>query len=359
MASSPQDKDATNEILILGAFIIGLSVLLWYFFSPQIISTYLMTKKVEYYILKFTGIPYIFKSAWEMRVVPFEPFITGQEKATTLAQINLIGGGLGYFFRWYIVAGIGFWAYKLISKNPLQRFRREHNMKTLAASEQKLWPSIAPVVKLDLIKEPIDKGPWAMSKKPLDFARFYKLLDEGNKLNRDRAEKLFAAQLGKLWENPNRLPPYMKALFTAFAAQANGDLDGAKMALDNLSNTDMNQAKPDFSWVEPLLQKHINTPKVQGIMKKHAYVYTVMASMLKAAREFGVCASAQFVWLRPKNRALWYILNGMGRRVSFAEVGGIFAHWLAEEVAEHPIERPYVIKAVDGLEKALLEVKFD
>lgn len=358
MSSSPQEKDATSELLIMLLFIVGVVVALWYFFSPQIITGYLWTKKAEYYILKYTGIPYFFADAWQARVGPSEVYLKGEETMTTLAQMRAMGAGLGYFFKFYIAVVVGGIAFQVYKKNPLQRFRRKHDMKSLARSECGLWPSIAPVVNLNLVASPIDKGEWAMSKKPLDFARFYKLLDEGNKLNRDRAEKLFAAQLGKLWEGPERLPDYIRALFATFAAQANGDLEGAKSGMDKLS-LGMAAGKVDYTWVEPLLKKHISTPKVQGVIKKHAYVYTVMASLLKCAREFGVLASAQFIWLRPKNRPMWYILNGVGRRVSFAEVSGIYAHWLAEEVAEHPIERPYVIKAVNGLEAALLEVKFD
>lgn len=358
MSSNSQEKDATNELLLMLIFIVGLIFVLWHFFSPQIITGYLWTKKAEYFILKYTGVPWLFPETWALKVGPSEAYLNGTEKITTAAQMRAMGGGLGYFFKFYIAALVGGLGVAVLRKNPLQRFRRRHDMKSLAESESRLWPAIAPVVKLNLVKEPIDKGEWAMSKKPLDFARHYKLLDEGNKLNRDRAEKLFAAQLGKLWEGPERLPPYVRALFATFAAQACGDLEGAKDGLDKLS-MGMAEGKPDYSWVAPLLKKHFESEKVQKVVKRHAYVYTIMASLLKSAREFGVLASAQFIWLRPKNRPMWYILNGVGRRVSFAEVGGIYAHWLAEEVAEHPIERPYVVKAVDGLEKALLEVKFD
>jgi intracellular multiplication protein IcmP len=247
---------------------------------------------------------------------------------------------------------------RVLSKNPFQKFRRSHSMKTLVQSEQRLWPAISPVAKLELIPQDIDKGPWAMSRKPLDFARSYKLLDEGNKLNRDRSEKLFAMQLGKLWEGSGKLPAYARALFACFASQACGDIESAKLGLDKLSLA-MADGREDYSWVPELLAKYEKSEKVQSVVKRHAYVYTVMASMLKAAREFGVMQSPQFIWLRPKNRQLWYILNGVGRRVAFAEIAGIYAHWIAEEVAEHPIERPYVVKAVDGLERALLEVKID
>ena len=197
-----------------------------------------------------------------------------------------------------------------------------------------------------------------MSRKPYEFARYYKLLDEGNKLNRDRAEKLFAMQLGKLWEGSSKLPSYARALFACFAAQACGGIEDAKKGIDRL-NISIADKKEDYSWVGEMLEKYENDERVQTVIQSHAYAYTVMAGMLKAAREYGVMQSPLFIWLRPKNRSLWYILNGVGRRVAFAEVAGIYAHLIAEEIAGHPIERPYVVKAVDGLERALLEVKME
>ncbi len=44
----------------------------------------------------------------------------------------------------------------------------------------------------------------------------------------------------------------------------------------------------------------------------------------------GVQASADFLWLKPIDRRLWYMLNTVGRQTPFAEVAGPYAHWLAE-----------------------------
>lgn len=351
-------NDNSNDGLLYGVFIIAALAGIWYFFGPQLSYVYVLTKRAEYYLLKVTLIPHIFPGAWDLHVKPFEAILSGDYRKLSLGELGALGKGVGYFSRWYYAVALGYMGYKVLLKNPLQKFRRIHTMQTLAQSEQRLWPAISPVVKLDLIKQDIDKGPWAMSRKPLEFSRYYKLLDEGNKLNRDRAEKLFAMQLGKLWEGSAKLPPYARALFACFAAQACGEIEEAKTGLEKLAIS-MASGKDDYGWVPGLLTKFEKNDRVQQVLKSHAYVYTVMASMLKAAREFGVMQSAQFIWLRPKNRQLWYILNGVGRRVAFAEIAGIYAHWIAEEVAEHPIERPYVVKAVDGLERALLEVKFD
>ena len=353
-----QQNESGNEGMIIG---IGALVVLfggWYLFGKQLTTAYLFWKKAEMLMLEWTGIPFLFPEKWSAKVLAFAPIFQKNPADIKIAELQALGAGIGYFTSWYFAAALGFVGWKILQRNPLSKFRRSFKMKTLAESEQRLWPAITPVVKLDLVEESIEKGPWAMAKRPLDFSRHYKLLDEGNKLNRERAEKLFAAQLGKLWEGPEKLPANLRALFAIFAAQACGDLEEAKKGLDTLSRT-MVSGKPDYSFVPGMLKKYGSHEKVAEICSKHAYVYTVMASLLEAARGFGVLASAQFIWLRPTNRLMWYTLNGVGRRVAFCEVGGIYAHWISEKVAEHAIERPYVIKAVDGLERALYDVKFD
>lgn len=352
-------NDNSNDFVLY--IFLGLAVLVggWFLFGQQVATGYMWVKRAEYYLLKALFVPVIFSGPWEARVVPIEDLLFRRtNNPWAFGDMMKMGKGIGFFSVYFYVFALGAWGYRVVAKNPNKKFTRSHSMKTLVQSEQKLWPAIAPVAKLDLIKKDIDKGPWAMSRKPYDFARYYKLLDEGNKLNRDRAEKLFAMQLGKLWEGPAKLPPYALALFVCFAAQACGDIDQAKEGLDRLSVA-MADGKEDYEWVGAMLAKYEKNEQVKKVLKSHAYVYTVMAGMLKAARDYGVMQSPQFIWLRPKNRLMWYTLNGVGRRVAFAEVGGIYAHLIAEEVAGHPIERPYVVKAVDGLERALLEVKMD
>ena len=222
-------NENTNDGMMYALFFIVFLGAIWFFFGHQLSIAYLYSKRAEYYLLKVTLIDKLFPAAWELRVTPIEPLVLGlTNEPITLGKLGAVGSGIGFFSRWYYAVGFCFVGYKVLLKNPLQKFRRMHNMKSLVDSEQRMWPAIAPVAGLDLINQDIDKGPWSMSRKPLDFARYYKLLDEGNKLNRDRSEKLFAMQLGKLWEGSSKLPPYARALFACFAAQTCGDIRGPK-----------------------------------------------------------------------------------------------------------------------------------
>ena len=113
----------------------------------------------------------------------------------------------------------------------------------------------------------------------------------------------------------------------------------------------------DISLVPAVLNKHINTELVQEIVQNHAYVMTVMASLLEAARQDGVMASADFLWLKPIDRRLWYVLNNIGRQTSFVEVSGVMAHWQVEKSLGRKCLMPMVEEAVKALELGVKEVK--
>jgi len=257
----------------------------------------------------------------------------------------------------------------LYFSDPTLRYKRVHSMNTLRDQEKLNWPQILPVSKLDLINTDVDKGPWAMSQTPMDFAKKHKLLREepdnplvihGRAYPRvsvikSEAKNVFTLQLGRAWGGVEELKPHEKALFAAFSAKINrkGNL-GDKLLEDiNLSTEG---EKLDFTGSQELIDKYFNTKGVQMAVQRHAYVLTVMASMLEKAREDGVLPTANFIWLKPVDRRLWYMLNSIGRQTPFTEVAGPFGHWLAENELGRKIATPMVDEAVKALEIAIAEV---
>jgi intracellular multiplication protein IcmP len=115
-------------------------------------------------------------------------------------------------------------------------------------------------------------------------------------------------------------------------------------------------AKLDFSGADELCKKHHDTKLIQQIVNAHAYLLPVMAEMLEAARSDGVQASADFLWLKPVDRRLWYMLNTVGRQTPFVEVAGPFAHWVAEKEMGKRLLVPMVEEATNALEIALKDI---
>ena len=350
-----QQKDSSSDILWLLFVIIGVVLAVAYFFGTQIKDVYLTIKLIQ--IKLFT---LVYPSAFFLEAINF--IETTQPKDVNFKEVLIIGKKVGWFINIPLMIGLGLWGYRVWSKNPLQKFKRVLTMQTLKESEQVLWPYISPMVNVNLIKESFDSGPYAMALRPYDFATKYHLLQEAknvDSLDRKKSEKLFVSQLGKPFSEFSRLRKHEKALIAIFAATGCGDKDGAMNAINAIA---ISAAKvgvkkmPDLSSAKSLF-KYVEDERVRHIIKKHAYVYTLMAQMLEYARGTGVFPPSYFIWLKPRDRTLWYTLNCVGRQVAFVEVAGIFGHWKAEQVANHKLDSPYVTKAVEGLERALGEVK--
>ncbi len=343
-------SDGTMELIMI---IIALLVAGWiitHFFGNDIAAGYLWVKMqwVKLYLMVFSN---------DTLNIAYNSIDIYTPKEWTYSRISDLADSLKFYIAVPLIVIFGLFSFSVINKNPAEKFSRILSRKKLLQSEVVLWPWVYPILKLDLAKEPIDKGKWAMNKKPLDFCRKYNLLIENNNLDGDRAEKLFSSQLGALWDGHESLPNYAKALFACFIAQICNDKDGSRDGLKQLALT--MDGTPNYEWVDGLIKKHINNKLVKESISKNAYTINVLCNVLETARLTGVLPPSYFIWLRPVDPVLWSALNCVGRRTPFCEVAGIFGHSLAEKIAGHPMEKPYVQNAVEALKKALEDVKID
>lgn len=353
--SNEGKRDSSNDTMML--IIVGVIAFMAfnYFFGESIKSVFLTYKLIQ---LKL--ISYIIPTDYFTQAIDF--LQNTRTKDIQVKDVMAVAKRVGYVYNLPFVIILGFWGYKIYKANPSQKFKRVLSMQSLKESEQKLWPYIAPMVNVDLMKESFEKGPYALGTKPYDFAIKYHLLQDEknvNSLDRKKSEKLFVSQLGKPYSGFDRMKKHEKALFAIFAANGCGDKDGAMKAINEIAISAAAvgiRKMPDFSSATPLF-KYLEDPRVVKVAESHSYVYTLLSGMLEFARGTGVFPPSYFIWLKPRDRTLWYTLNCVGRQVSFVEVAGIFGHWKAEQIAGHKIDAPYVIKAVDGLERALSEVK--
>lgn len=244
------------------------------------------------------------------------------------------------------------------------QFRHSYSMKTLRVVGQEVWPQITPIISLDLVKENIDKGPWAMAKLPLHFCREHDLLSvksvAGKKvwvLKQKPTFRLFALQIGPLWKGIDLLPIHIKALSLIFLARATGHRPVANAVLSQIAAS-AGSGKLDFTGVSEKLAEYKNHKIVKWLEKRHAFTMTLMASMLEISRSDGVLATAEFLWLKPVDRRLWFTLNSVGRRTAVVEVAGIFAHWKAEKKVGRGLKTPMIKAAVDALDESLQTILF-
>ncbi|HAT6333325.1 TPA: type IVB secretion system coupling complex protein DotM/IcmP [Legionella pneumophila] len=285
-------------------------------------------------------------------------------------QMVTVMRAVGDYMRYPVICILVVLAFVLYNSNVTLKYRKTYDMKSLRAQEQFNWPAIMPIVKEDLVSQDVNKGPWAMALTPMEFARKYNLLRKDDALldnpvpgeemtagiRRGDAKRVFTMQLGPYWDGFERCSPQAYALAAVFIARMNRDRDAANNILKVLDKTFVD-GKPDFSVARPVMKKYQNSELVQEVVAKHAYVLTVIASLLEAAREDGVVPSSEFLWLKPVDRRLWYMLNCVGRQTPYSEVAGPFAHWKAEKEMGRRSLVPMIDEAIRALEIAVKEVR--
>ena len=241
-------------------------------------------------------------------------------------------------------------------------FHHVYNMQTLRKVAQEVWPEISPVMSLDLVKTNIETGPWAMAKMPLAFCREHDILAttvmHGSKVwavKQKAAYRLITLQIGPLWKGLDALPIHIKALALIFLARATGQRPLANKILRQISAS-ATGGQLNFAGVSDNLKQFYQHRIVQWLEKRHAYMTTVMASLLEISRSDGVLATAEFLWLKPVDRRLWYVLNTVGRQSAVVEVAGSFSHWQAEKKVGRALKTPMIKGAVDALEESLQNI---
>lgn len=96
-------------------------------------------------------------------------------------------------------------------------------------------------------------------------------------------------------------------------------------------------------------------PKIKEVLDRHYHEKVVFSVFLEKARNTGVLASCEFIWLKKENRDLWYIMSQTGRTACFCESAGAWAHLLTEKKVGRKIPTPMVHKAIDAADKYLFE----
>lgn len=360
---APQQQpqgDHSLAPLWLSIFAFVLLGAIWYFANEQI----------TWFVLKVKFYETLFMSLFSGNAQNLLQVIKGaQDSPIGFSDLALLAKTSGAYFAYPVAIILVVLALILYFGNPIARFKKTYTMKRLFEAEKNNYPQIIPVSNVDLVSEHIDKGPWSMAMTPMQFAKRYKLLQEvhthgsgfGTKesitatVMRGEAYQVFALQVGPLWPGIDKLNIYTKALFAAFAARANRDSDAASALLRRIASSSAS-GKLDFFGAQELFDKHKNSKIAQRVIERHAYVLTVMASILMAAREDGVLASADFLWLKVVDRRMWFMLNAVGRQTPHSEISGPFAHWLAERELGRKISSPMVEEAVNALDLAIKEV---
>jgi intracellular multiplication protein IcmP len=283
-------------------------------------------------------------------------------KLTNFFHINSTVGG---YVRYPVMVFLAIFCLLVARLSKSSHYKQTHTMKSLKDLEVANWPQITPVLGVDLVKADLNKGPWAMSQSPLAFCHKHELISPKEKdgysvwgLNRASAEQVLSMQVGRQLIRLEQLPLHVKGLLVIFAARASRKRKISDKFIEQFSRSSSPKRnyKIDTSGVESAFNQIKNERCVQWTLQRHAYEYTFMATMLEIARSDGVLASSEFLWLKPLDRGLWYMLNSVGRQTSLVEIAGGAAHWLAEKKIGRRLKSPMIKEAVNALEQAVEDI---
>ncbi len=383
-AGGGQEQSGGNAYYIL--WVIALCVfvggIIWWTFDYQLKTAFIAVRLYELIIIHFflglfsPDLPWIGESIQQLFSVAesnlnlayaVTPDTLTIEMADSLSLIT------GEYFRYLLIICLLAFSVIIFKTNVQMRLKKKYDMKSLACQEQVNWPQIKIATKVDILNEDLDSGPWSMAMTPMQFSKKNKLVTvefadvsatQFSKaqaaefkvtLDRARAERAFAAQLGRSLQGIENMAPHRRALIAIFLARGNRESKAASALVAQLAISAAD-GQLDCSGADELWKKQIKAKRVQEMCAMHSYEFTLFISALLFAREDGVVASSDFLWLKPIDRRLWYVINNVGRQTPAVEVGGIFSHWYYEMALKRPLSAPRIDGAVEALNEALSNI---
>jgi intracellular multiplication protein IcmP len=349
------DNDLEGSMLFVGLALVILALVVWFFVGTKFSALLGALRRYELvpFAIFFQGAASLHE---KLAVLNGRPL----DFSNTVQMLNKTG----VYVRWLYIPVMTGLAALLLNKSVRGRFQKRHTMTSLAKSEALVWPEIAPVAgkQVELVTADHSTGPWAVALTEWEFAEKHKLASRHDaKLDRDRTREVFTSQLGPRWNGPRALPKHAKALYATLLLYINGEDKEGLAQFRNMARTfaAAGVAGMDTAFADAVIARLDGHAYVRRAVRQHAYVFTLLPTLLQIARAKGVLASSMFIWLKTVDRRLWYTLNNTGRYAFHVECAGIAAHWLFEKTAGEACPSPMVEKAIDGLAMALTEYTED
>jgi len=338
----------------------------------------------------------------KVQLRPFVPFSDEAQRAwvrisaldletLTWKQVQGVLTYTGKWIRWPLALLLGLLGVASLFMTRTKDLIRRLNMESLLRNNAESFPCLRPIVgrgKYLLSPESFDSGLWRVARSPIQFAVENELLLNKNGtpftpeealrmglgskelpaygqavLDETKTLEVLQTQLGPAFTGFKELSPCRQALAAAFLSYANGDKKGCLAILDAVASSYSEdkgiatcpvlaqwafQRKLEKAW-----KRHKNILAEPSLARHSSYELSWFMALLTRARQKGVLAGSQFLWLRPLDRPLWYALNQCGGRAAWPEGAAAWAHHAAEDKAGQTLPEPHVSAAVAGLRNSL------
>lgn len=368
-----QQKHPNEDMILIGLILFvsaGFIFIIWYFFKVQLIDFVRWVRVGELYLVKWIygdnmaleygnyGKQYASRWLNWMKKVEAVNITSADIAVSTVVAVMPL--------KKFFAVIIGFMAIFVVFKGPGTSFNRRLTLETLMKEQAKSFPTIAPFLKFDPRKQPIrvlgnavpEKLPlFAEALSPEEWLAYSSVRMNGGQMDINAMYQGLTKQLGRRWQGPLKLPPYMQGLYAAFALKFIRKRKDSDEMLNRLALawTPEGGFRPSVKLMKDI-RRVIKDPKsgvaLQKFADQHAYETTALLRCLARAREEGgVLAPAQFVWLRGVDRNLWYPLNNLGRKSYHAEAAGALVHYTNELIAGQKIPTPRFDEVIKGFEE--------
>lgn len=368
MASSKRPSNGDKKEGLLEAVIgLGLTVLVLGGFVWFVAS-----HKIVYYFtpfLRWMGAPWAFfnKERWAAinegyvffrnspRQVPLGNFV--EFTNACLKPLSLI----------VCLTIAGYLVYRLLFKKSGGSLRRQLAPMEVAHEIAKTFPAVVPVLHLgpDLVKDRLPL--WRRQTFPEDIWMKEKVLGKGlvnhGKLVTERVSTYFRGgevkdgphqkRSGRRWSRmlgflvvdlpvdvghhekicfADRFSPAGKVLFALLCAHAFGGREGKndyRKAAAQINRTSAGQKNgiPNLTVAQWLYTKYRMNSDARKLFQVHHWEYTYLMSLFMKAKRNGKATHTDFIWLKPMDRIMFYVLNTVGRATPHAESSGAFSQF--------------------------------
>lgn len=154
---------------------------------------------------------------------------------------------------------------------------------------------------------------------------------------------------GKTVHFADRFSPTGKVIFALLCAYASGDRSGYERARDQLNHScrGAKSGMANLTVAQWLFDKHRDNAMARKLFAVHHWEYTYLYALFIEAKKMGKVTHAEFLWLKPMNRILFYVLNTVGRFTPHTESAAAFSQYAFERACSKAGRLP-LHKAEDG-----------
>ncbi|TNF70079.1 MAG: hypothetical protein EP298_00610 [Gammaproteobacteria bacterium] len=351
MSQGQQSNDSGLAPLYIVFILFILLAVLYHSFHESIVRIFFIIKSFELKLVSFFNPNFELLLNWSDKTL---------QSTVSAEQLYYLALNVGLALRWPFAIISILLAILLYFRHPQAKFKDAYSTTDLANKMANFFPAVLPVLGKNLHNVPLLEGEWSMALTPVEFSQKYHLIHSENGKNtiiQSKAYLVLVKQLGERFIGSFELPMHRQMLFAAFAAYINKDRKAADSFLKEVAQYQSNPTRKKEILInkktQTLLEKYGQSPSINKILATHAYTYTVFTGLILGARGSGIVSTSSFLWLKPLDRELWYVLNNVGRRAVYAEAGAVHAHWLAESRLKKAITYPMVANAVTALQGAL------